>query len=210
MTGSSRTRRALSDSPPGSKVNLFHRWYCASGCWARTVRGELVPWALSGVDLTGHVLEVGPGPGLTTALLAPRAARLTAVEVDPELAQRLRMQVPANVDVVTADATKLPFPDAYFDAAVCFTMLHHVPSPQLQDRLLSEVRRVLQPGGVFAGSDSTAGPLFRIAHAFDTMLLVDPETFAHRLRVAGFVDTHAQRGRRAFRFQARCPTDGIR
>ena len=33
------------------------------------------------------------------------------------------------------DATKLSFPDGRFSGAVCFSMLHHVPSPELQDRL---------------------------------------------------------------------------
>lgn len=191
-------------------MNRFHRWYCASDRWAAVVRDELLPWALSDVPLGRHVLEVGPGPGLTTRLLQQRVERLTAVEVDPPLADRLRGQVASNVDVITADATELPFPDRHFDAAVCFTMLHHVPSPPLQDQLLAEVRRVLQPGAVFAGSDSTTGPLFRLAHAFDTMVLVDPDTFESRLADAGFTDAQVQRGRHAFRFRTRRPADPVR
>jgi hypothetical protein len=43
-------------------------------------------------------------------------------------------------------------------------MLHHVPSAALQDRLLAEARRVLRPGGVFAGFDGVASWLFRVIH----------------------------------------------
>jgi Methyltransferase domain len=39
--------------------------------------------------------------------------------------------------------THLPFPDGRFSAALSFTMLHHVPSPSEQDRLLAELARVL-------------------------------------------------------------------
>ena len=190
-------------------MNRFHRWYCASDRWAATVRDDLLPWALRDVPLGRHVLEIGPGPGLTTRLLQQRVQRLTAVEVDPALADRLRAVAASNVEVVTADATALPFPDEHFDTVVSFTMLHHVPSPQLQDRLLAEARRVLAPDGVFAGSDSTTGPLFRIAHAFDTMVLVDPDTFEQRLAAAGFADVHVQRGRHAFRFQGRRPAVAV-
>ena len=52
-----------------------------------------------------------------------------------------------NVTVVAGDATSMPFPDGSFSGAVCFTMLHHVPSAELQDRLLTETYRVLRPGG---------------------------------------------------------------
>jgi ubiquinone/menaquinone biosynthesis C-methylase UbiE len=45
----------------------------------------------------------------------------------------------------------MSFPDATFDGAVSFTMLHHVPSEALQNRLLAEVARVLRPGSIFAG-----------------------------------------------------------
>src|SRR3954469_16385232 len=186
-------------------VNRFHRWYCSSRRWDRTVRADLLPWALRGVDLGDDVLEVGPGPGLTTDPLRQQVPRLTAVEIDPLLADRLRTKLGGTVDVVTADATRMPFPDGRFSAAVSFTMLHHLPSPQLQDALLAEVCRVLRPGAVLVGSDSTTGPLFPLAHAFDTMVLVDPEQFAGRLATAGFADPQVQRGRHAFRFRATRP-----
>lgn len=64
-------------------------------------------------------------------------------------------------------------------------MLHHVPSVGLQDALLSEVARVLKPGGVFVAADSLDSPGF---HEGDTCNPVDAEGLAGRLRAAGFDD----------------------
>jgi len=185
-------------------MNTFHRWYCRSGNWRRTVRERLLPWVLSGVDLGADVLEVGPGPGLTTDVLAERVPHLTCVEVDPALAAALaRRRGSAQVEVVEADATDLPFPDGRFSGAVSCTMLHHVPSAALQDRLLAEVARVLAPGAWLVGSDSLMSTLFRLAHWGDTMVLVDPDSLGGRLERAGFADVRVERVERAFRFQAR-------
>lgn len=185
-------------------MNRFHRWYCGTGLWAREVRA-LAAWALQDVDLGTDVLEIGPGRGHTTEFLRRRADRLTAVEIDPDLADavRSRFATEKTVVVVTADATALPYKDALFSGAACFTMLHHVPSAEMQDRLLREVHRVLLPGAVFAGSDSRPTLLFRAAHIRDTMVLVDPDTFGSRLEAAGFSDVRVDVGRRAFRFRGR-------
>jgi ubiquinone/menaquinone biosynthesis C-methylase UbiE len=187
-------------------MNRVHRWYCRSSRWSAVLKNMLIPWVLDGVDLGDEVLEIGPGPGLTTDLLRQRVARLTSIEIDRQLAEALRRRMPGtNVTVVAGDATAMPFPDAAFSAAVSCTMLHHVPSPELQDRLLAEAFRVLRPGGVFVGSDSTSNLLFRVVHWFDTMVLVDPERFGRRLEAAGFVDASVRAAEGAFRFRARRP-----
>jgi SAM-dependent methyltransferase len=163
-----------------------------------------MPWVLGAIDLGDDVLEIGPGPGLTTELLRARAPHLTAVEIDPVLASTVASKFP-DVDVVNADATELPLPDGRFSAAVSLTMLHHVPSADLQDRLLGEVCRVLRPGGLFVGSDSTVSFLFRLAHLFDTMVVVDPDAFSGRLARAGFDEVKVSAVPGAFRFLARRP-----
>ncbi|MCC6848161.1 MAG: class I SAM-dependent methyltransferase [Deltaproteobacteria bacterium] len=187
-------------------MNRFHRWYCRTDHWRRVVQREILPWVLGDADLGARALEIGPGPGLTTDLLQARIPALTALELDPRLAAALRRRTRGgNVTVVEGDGAAMPFPDAVFTGAVSCTMLHHVPSADLQDRLLAEVRRVLRPGAWFVGSDSTPSLVFRLAHLFDTMVPVDPEGFATRLARAGFVDAAVGRGRGAFRFRARVP-----
>ena len=133
-------------------------------------------------------------------------AHLTSVEVDAGLADRLRRRtLGRNVTVRCEDATAMSLPDAVFDSAVCFTMLHHVASPRLQDRLLAEVARVLRPGGIFAGRDSRYSRSFRLLHLGDTMVVVDPGTFPDRLRAAGFERVQVDVDPDAFRFRARKP-----
>jgi ubiquinone/menaquinone biosynthesis C-methylase UbiE len=191
-------------------MNERHLQLCASAEWAETVKTEVLPWAVGARDLGDEVLEVGPGPGLTTDLLRQRVERLTAVEVDEGLAAALATRMAgSNVDVVHADATVLPFDAHRFSGATCFTMLHHVPSAAQQDRLLRELRRVLRPGGLLVGVDSIDNPDWRELHADDTCTPVDPATLAARLSEAGFVDVDVERSTpepaRRFRFAARAP-----
>ena len=187
-------------------MNLLHRRLCSSPGWKRKVETQVLPWALEGLDLGANVLELGPGYGATTDLLSGRVAHLTCVEVDAGLADALRRRtLGGNVTVRCEDATAMSLPDAVFDSAVCFTMLHHVPSPALQDRLLAEVARVLRPGGIFAGRDSRYSRSFRLLHLFDTMVVAEPSTFPDRLRAAGFEQVQVDVEAQALRFRARKP-----
>ena len=189
-------------------MNLLHRWLCSSSRWQRTVEQHVLPWALEGVNLGSRVLEVGPGYGATTTLLQRRVAQLTCVEVDPKLAEDLRRRNPGeNVAIRCEDATKMSFPDASFDGAVCFTMLHHVASAKLQNQLLAEVARTLRPGGVFAGTDSLDSRFFRLLHVRDTLVPVDPATFSARLEAVGFENVHVDVNPYAFRFRAYKPLE---
>jgi len=147
-----------------------------------------LPPALAGIDLGDHALEIGPGFGATTRVLVDLVPKLTSVEIDEASVRRLRAEFADRVEIVHGDGTDLPFPDRTFSSVVCFTMLHHIPSPQLQDRLFAEVCRVLRPGGIFHGVDSQPSPLFRLLHVGDTMIVLDPATLAARLTAAGLTD----------------------
>ena len=168
-------------------MNENHK-VCGSDEWRTHIREEFFPWAMGDQDLGNDVLEVGPGYGATTDVLCERAARLTAVEIDSELVALLRERFAGHlgVEVVEGDATELEFPDGRFSGAASFTMLHHVPTSDLQDRLFAEVARVLGPSGVFAVGDSLATPEREVGHVGDIYNPVDPATVARRLRDAGF------------------------
>jgi len=183
-------------------MNAFHRWLCQSSFWKAGLE-KLLPWVLEGTDLGDHVLEIGPGPGLTTDLLRTRIPRMTALEIDPLLADSLRRRMEnTNVRAMQGDATDMPFDDQQFSAVVSFYMLHHVPSAALQDKLLGEAHRVLRPGGIFAGIDGTYSLPFRIIHIGDTGVTVDPNTFGARLEAVRFTNIRVDKGARRFRFQA--------
>ena len=57
-------------------MNRFHRWFCRTSLWKKALANEIIPWALKDVALGDDVLEVGPGPGMTTDILRERAPRL--------------------------------------------------------------------------------------------------------------------------------------
>ena len=185
-------------------MNRLHHILCRSGIWKRTLERDVFPWVFEGVQFGDEMLEIGPGPGLTTDLLRCRIKKLTAVEIDARLAASLaRRLAGTNVTVRQQDSTALQFPDASFDGAICLTMLHHVPSSALQDTLLHEVARVLRPGTPFVGCDLLFRSRFDLMHLFDTKVPVDLEGFPARLGFAGFSDIHIDIRRHAFRFHAR-------
>jgi SAM-dependent methyltransferase len=185
-------------------MNRYHRRLCRSPGWSAYIAGTVLPRALDGVALGPRVLELGPGYGASTRPLAARAGSLTVLESDPLLAGRLRAEL-GSVRVVNGDATSIGFGAGSFSAVVCFTMLHHLPGPMAQDRLFAEAARVLQPGGVFAGTDSQPSLRFRLIHLGDTCTPVDPGTLPARLAAAGFTRIAVDADQRLVRFVAHAP-----
>ena len=160
---------------------------CDSPEWRAAVRDEIIPWAVRDVALGDDVLEIGPGYGATTDVFAGLLPKLTSVEIDPDLAARLRDRYAGtHVEVLRRDATSMPLPNARFSAAVCFSMLHHVPSREMQDRLFAEVARVLRRGAPIVAVDSVESDGLRAFHEGDTYVPIDPETLPARLLAAGF------------------------
>ncbi|MCV7094834.1 class I SAM-dependent methyltransferase [Mycobacterium kubicae] len=169
-------------------MNLLHRMRCSSAGWEKAVADQLLPWALSGVDLGRETLEIGPGYGATLRALLERPTSLTAVEVDGSMAARLTRRYGDRARVIHGDGTETGLPSDHFTSVVCFTMLHHIPTAVLQDRLFAEAFRVLQPGGAFAGSDGVPSLPFRLIHIADTYNPIAPDELPGRLGAAGFTD----------------------
>lgn len=187
-------------------MNRMHNLLCSSGWWARVAEQELVPWGVKGLDLGDDVLEVGPGFGATTRVLAQRLDRLSVLELDPGYCERLRASLDGAVEVTEGDATRLPYPDGRFSAVLCFTMLHHIPTVAQQDQAFAEVARVLRSGGTFAGTDSIGvGLRFKVIHIGEILNLVDPDGLPARLQSAGLSVSEVQRTSRSFRWRATKP-----
>jgi SAM-dependent methyltransferase len=189
-------------------MNRYHQRRCQSAAWAEYLAGTVLPRALDGLALGPRVLELGPGYGASTGPLSQRAESVTALEADPLLARRLRDRLGPSVEVVTGDARDIPFAAATFSAVVCFTMLHHLPCPRAQDTLFAQARRVLVPGGVFAGTDSLASLRFRLIHLGDVCTPVDPAALPGRLAEAGFTRISVVAEPRLVSFAAHAPDDG--
>jgi ubiquinone/menaquinone biosynthesis C-methylase UbiE len=98
-------------------------------------------------DLHGRVLEIGGGTGANLDHYPAAVDELVVTEPEEPMARRLERKADGagrNVRVVRAGAEALPFEDDSFDFAVSTLVLCTVPD---QAQALSEIRRVLKPGG---------------------------------------------------------------
>jgi ubiquinone/menaquinone biosynthesis C-methylase UbiE len=105
-----------------------------------------------------RVLDVACGTGHLLRMIGaalPSQARLFGVDLSPHYIARAREVLPRDLDVslLCDNAEKLPFLDASFDVVTNLYLLHEVPA-DVRDRVLSEMARVLRPGGLFVIGDS--------------------------------------------------------
>ena len=168
-------------------MNENHARVCPSPEWAEHIQTEVLPSLIRHADLGDDMLEIGPGPGAATEWLRHQVKRLTVLEIDAEAAAKLGQKYSGgNVEVVVGDATELSHPDGSFDSVGSFTMLHHVPTLALQNKILAQAFRVLRPGGVLIGSDSLASNRLHHFHEGDTYNPIEPGTVLSRLQTIGF------------------------
>jgi SAM-dependent methyltransferase len=198
-----RAVTAITEKRRTIPMNESHLKFLASPEWARMLESDLLPWVESVGDLGDDVLEVGPGPGLTTDLLRQRVAKVTAVEVDELLAAALKERLAGtNVEVICADATATGLEPDRFSTVTSFSMLHHMPSAEHQDLLFAELHRVLRPGGAFVGTDSLDLEPIRAGHVDDTFVPIAPDALATRLERAGFGHTTVEVSEYQIRFRS--------
>jgi SAM-dependent methyltransferase len=96
------------------------------------------------------VLEIGPGGGRWSEVLAPRSQRLILLDVTPSVLElcRRRLGSRTNVDYVLSHGADIPgVADASVDAVWSFDVFVHI-APRDQAAYLGEIARVLRPGGV--------------------------------------------------------------
>jgi ubiquinone/menaquinone biosynthesis C-methylase UbiE len=125
------------------------------------------------------VLELGCGKADKTRLIAQTAASVLALEVDPiQLANNQASDSPGNIRFEYGGAENIPAADESFDVVMMFKSLHHVPT-ELMDEALSEIRRVLKPGGVAYISEPVyAGDFNEILRMFHDEKAVREAAFA--------------------------------
>ena len=97
-----------------------------------------------------RVLEIGPGTGYYTFEMAGRldGGQVDIFDIQQEMLDHVMREANrrgvTNVQPALGDAQALPYGDDSFDAVVLITVLGEIPD---QDRALSEIARVLKPGG---------------------------------------------------------------
>ena len=177
-------------------------------------RQELIRRA--GLQPKQRVLDVGCGTG-SLVIAAKRAcpqAELIGLDPDPRaLARARRKAARAGVDVRFEQGygDALPFADGTFAHVFSSLMLHHL-DPNTQQKLLQEVRRVLEPRGSFhlldlAQSNHGAHGLFRrLHHAGPEPHLQSEQQVQALLQRAGFDDVKAEAQRRLLWMPVLCYT----
>jgi len=98
--------------------------------------------------LSGHVLEVGVGTGLSLKHYAPHM-QVTGIDVSPHMLNKARKKIQRKnlsnaVNVHEMDARAMEFPDNHFDAVVAMYLISVVPDPE---QVIAEMARVCKPGG---------------------------------------------------------------
>ncbi len=165
--------RSFVESPPGLKVKAPHylsahywwayvhpkaiwfferQWLVNLILWGNYARLRNVAMAELGDVLPGTTLQVACVYGDLTNTLVSRVAagggRLDIVDVLPMQLENLRSKLPcgAPARLLAMDSADLHLPDASYDQALLFFLLHEQPK-LYRERTLSEVFRVVRPGG---------------------------------------------------------------
>jgi ubiquinone/menaquinone biosynthesis C-methylase UbiE len=136
-------------------------WLMSAG-QSRALR--TLPLELAAIRPGEDVLDVGCGTGDLTLRAARQAAptgKVYGIDAAPEMiaeANRKAKRAKANVQFMVEPVEALSFPDGSFDVALSSLVMHHLPG-DLKRSALTEVRRVLRPGGrvVIVDFQPTAG-----------------------------------------------------
>lgn len=170
-------------------------WAYDAVAWAVS-RGQWKQWGRAVLPrIEGmRVLEIGSGPGHLLAAMAAEGLAASAIDLSPQMiriAQRRLRRQDVRAGLVRGRAEALPWPDAWFDSVV----MTFPAGFALQPGALSEVRRVLRPGGRLVVVDGARlrgglygrliGLAFRITHGSGA-----PQSVGKLLEQAGFTVTY--------------------
>ncbi|MDQ3698043.1 MAG: methyltransferase domain-containing protein [Gemmatimonadota bacterium] len=103
-----------------------------------------------------RVLDLGCGSGTQALCLLDEGFSVVAADMSIEAVRVARagaQQAGRDLQVMNADAERLPLPDAFLDACVCGLLLHHFHSLA---RVAAELKRVVKPGGIVVAIDANA------------------------------------------------------
>lgn len=175
-----------------ARMSTFERWLIKSPLRAWLQRREIRAFARwAALPPGASVLDMGCGPGLSTALILDtlRPQRLAAFDFDPPMVQLARRRLARHtheqhLDLTVADATRMPYGDGLFDAVFESGVVHHIPDWRAA---LREVGRVLKPGGRFCFAEPSRGRLRRglyriLPHSVESMF--DPDEWRSALAEA--------------------------
>ena len=175
------------------KQSMREAWMAGDfGKIAGTVAREAEEF-VSRLDLPAgaQVLDVACGTGNVSLPLARRGARVTGVDIAPNLLEQARTRAQAEglqILFEEGDAEQLPYPDGTFDAVVTMFGAMFALQPE---QVVAECARVLKPGGLLAMANWTpgglAGRMFQVTarHAGTPLGIAPPANWGHPMVVRG-------------------------
>lgn len=104
-------------------------------------------------EITYHTaLDLGCGTGEMMKLILQQNddKSLYGIDLSEKMLEVAKEKLGNRANLVLGDSEQLPFSDCFFDVVYCNDSFHHYPTP---DKVLSEVCRVLKPGGIFVMCD---------------------------------------------------------
>ena len=200
--------------PAPGPLSVVEPWDLVSEGYTLESSNVMLSFARHAISLadpapSAQVLDVATGPGVLALELAPRVARVDAVDFSPAMLEQFELQRRArgieNACARLADGQALPFADASFDAAFSMFGLMFFPD---RSQGFSELYRTLRPGGVAVvsswapvdqsslmtlmfGALRAADPS-RAAPQRNPLNLENPDVFAKELQAAGFRDVRVE------------------
>jgi len=139
------TTRSQASSPRTGTTGLAAEM-TTPGEWAITTLHERVRWVFEHMpDALDTLLDAGCHDGASTNLLAAKVRRAVGIDLNVTALQSGENRC-GNVWLTGASVAALPFGSATFDCVVFSEVLEHLP-PALEEPCISEIRRVLRPGG---------------------------------------------------------------
>ncbi len=157
----------MTDQSPGDAVRSYYEargeseWHRLDNPFEGLIEQEIHSRALAGLlPRGGRVLDLGGGPGKWTIWMLRRGHRVVLGDLSPRMLRIARREIAAAGlaadGVIELDARDLSrFPAAEFDAVLCMGPLYHLVDAADRELALTEVRRVLRPGGVLLATVMT-------------------------------------------------------
>lgn len=126
---------------------------------------NLIKW--SGVKEGMNILEIGCGSGAFTTFFARatgKNGKVFALDIQKDMLAQLERKLKKlenrdidNLEIVHSDAYNMPFKNNFFDLAYMISVFQEIPD---KVKTLSEIKRVLKPGGLLSISELITDPDF--------------------------------------------------